>query len=95
MTSKQPFEAVIDRRGATVLRVCQAVVGRHDADYAWSETLLSALTAHPALPVDANDEAWLVTVAHRKTIDVTRGTSRRALPSVSSGPRDRAARGRS
>jgi len=32
VTSKQPFESVIDQHGATVLRVCRAVVGPHDAD---------------------------------------------------------------
>jgi len=80
VTSKQPFESVIDQHGATVLRVCQAVVGPHDADDAWSETFLSALKAYPNLPGDANVEAWLVTIAHRKAIDVTRATARRALP---------------
>src|ERR1700680_4366221 len=80
VTSKQPFEEVVSQHGRTVLRVCRAVLGRADADDAWSETFLSALKAYPQLPVDANVEAWLVTIAHRKAIDVTRGSARRATP---------------
>ncbi|WP_295700064.1 sigma-70 family RNA polymerase sigma factor [Lapillicoccus sp.] len=77
---KLPFETVVATHGATVLRVCRAVLGPVDADDAWSETFLSALRAYPALPADANLEAWLVTIAHRKAIDVTRATARRAIP---------------
>ena len=66
--------------GATVLRVCRAVVGPVDAEDAWSETFLSALRAYPDLPADANVEAWLVTIAHRRAIDVGRARSRRAVP---------------
>lgn len=68
------------RHGATVLRVVRAVVGHADADDAWSDTFLAALKAYPQLPGDANIEAWLVTIAHRKAIDVARATSRRAVP---------------
>jgi RNA polymerase sigma factor (sigma-70 family) len=38
------------------------------------------MKAYPDLPADANLEAWLVTIAHRKAIDITRATSRRAIP---------------
>ena len=77
---KQPFEAVVAQHGATVLRVVRAVVGHADADDAWSDTFLAALKAYPQLPADANVEAWLVTIAHRKAIDITRAASRRAVP---------------
>jgi RNA polymerase sigma factor (sigma-70 family) len=80
VTPKQPFEAVVAVHGATVLRVCRAMLGRADADDAWSETFLAALRAYPDLPADANVEAWLVTIAHRKAIDVTRAAARRAVP---------------
>jgi len=80
MRGKPPFEAVVAAHGATVLRVCRAVLGPADADDAWSETFLSALRAYPDLPADANVEAWLVTIAHRKAIDVTRAAARRAIP---------------
>jgi RNA polymerase sigma factor (sigma-70 family) len=80
MTGKQPFETVVSAHGRTVLRVCRAILGSADADDAWSETFLSAMKAYPGLPADANVEAWLVTIAHRKAIDVTRATARRAIP---------------
>jgi RNA polymerase sigma factor (sigma-70 family) len=80
MTGKQPFEAVVAAHGGTVLRVCRAVLGVADADDAWSETFLAAMRAYPDLPADANVEAWLVTIAHRKAIDVTRAAARRAIP---------------
>src|SRR6187397_1537808 len=76
----RPFEDVVAEHGATVLRVCRAVVGPVDAEDAWSETFLSALRAFPDLPSDANIEAWLVTIAHRRAIDVGRARSRRAVP---------------
>lgn len=77
---KPPFEAVVTQHGATVLRVVRAVVGLADADDAWSDTFLAALKAYPRLPANANIEAWLVTIAHRKAIDITRTAARRAVP---------------
>jgi RNA polymerase sigma factor (sigma-70 family) len=93
----RPFEDVVAAHGATVLRVCRAVVGPVDAEDAWSETFLSALRAYPDLPADANVEAWLVTIAHRRALDVGRARSRRAIPVEStpdrpSGRADPAAR---
>ena len=78
--TKRPFEAVVQDHGATVLRVCRAVLGIHEADDAWSETFLAALKAYGDLPADANVEAWLVTIAHRKCLDLLRATGRRAVP---------------
>lgn len=77
---KKPFEKIVAEHGPTVLRVCRAVVGPVDADDAWSETFLAALTAYPTLPGDANVEAWLVRIAHRKAIDIIRSEKRRAIP---------------
>jgi RNA polymerase sigma factor (sigma-70 family) len=80
VTGKPPFEALVTQHGPMVLRVCRAVLGWADADDAWSETFLAALRAYPDLPADANVEAWLVTIAHRKAIDVIRAAARRAVP---------------
>ncbi|MDR2983228.1 MAG: RNA polymerase sigma factor [Nocardiopsaceae bacterium] len=80
MTGKQPFEAIVAVHGTTVLRVCRAVLGPVNADDAWSDTFLSAMKAYPDLPEDANIEAWLVTIAHRKAIDITRAAARRPVP---------------
>ena len=76
----RPFEQIVTEYGPMVLRVCRAVLGPVDADDAWSETFLSALAAYPRLDETANVEAWLVTIAHRKAIDVTRARARRPVP---------------
>jgi RNA polymerase sigma factor (sigma-70 family) len=78
--TKPPFENLVEQHGATVLRVCRVVLGVHDAQDAWSETFLAALRAYPDLPDDANTEAWLVTIAHRKAIDVLRARKRQPAP---------------
>lgn len=75
----KPFDEVVTRHGPTVLRVCRAVLGPADAEDAWSETFLAALRAYPELPEDANVEAWLVTIAHRKAVDAVRATARRPV----------------
>ena len=90
MTGKPPFEAVVAAHGAAVLRVCRAVLGPVNADDAWSDTFLSAMKAYPDLPEGANVEAWLVTIAHRKAIDITRAAARAAVP-VAQTPDDSAA----
>lgn len=81
MTMRSPFEQAVQQYGETVLRVCRAVLGPGpDADDAWSETFLAALTSWPELPEETNVEAWLVRVAHRKAIDVTRTRARQPIP---------------
>ncbi len=80
MGIKQPFEKVVAEHGGTVLRVCRALLGSLDADDAWSETFLAALRGYPDLPESANVQAWLVTIAHRKAIDVLRARGRRPVP---------------
>ena len=77
---REPFEKVVARHADTVLRVCRVLLGAHDAEDAWSETFLAALRAYPDLPDTANTEAWLVTIAHRKAIDVLRARKRQPAP---------------
>ncbi len=72
----RPFEDIVTEYGPMVLRVCRAVIGPVDAEDAWSETFLSALRAYPDLAPDANIEAWLVTIAQRRAIDIGRARSR-------------------
>ena len=94
--SLQPFEQIVADYGPMVLRVCRAVLGPDDAEDAWSETFLAALRAYPDLRADANVEAWLVTIAHRKAIDATRAAARRPIaidelperPPAPDGPSD-------
>jgi RNA polymerase sigma factor (sigma-70 family) len=80
MRMKRPFEEIVAEHGPTVLRVCRALLARPDADDAWSETFLAALRAYPDLADGANSEAWLVTIAHHKAIDLLRAQTRRATP---------------
>ena len=76
-----PFDRAVTDHGATVLRVCRAVLGvGPDADDAWSETFLAALRGWPDLPDGANVQAWLVRIAQRKAIDVTRARGRGPVP---------------
>lgn len=72
----KPFEAIVAEHGPTVLRVCRAMLGPVDAEDAWSETFLAALRAYPNLRGGSNVEAWLVTIAHRKALDVYRSRAR-------------------
>ena len=80
MDTKKPFEQIVTEYAGTVLRVCQVLLGPQDAEDAWSETFIAALRAYPELPETANLEAWLVTIAHRKAIDVVRAAKRHPLP---------------
>lgn len=85
-----PFETVVRQHGPAVLRVCRSMLPGHDADDAWSATFLSALQVYPSLERTANIEAWLVTIAHRRIIDLLRARSQRAVP-VESVPEGRPA----
>lgn len=81
MTMIQPFDLAVRTHGATVLRVCRAVLGPGpDADDAWQETFLAALRRWPDLADVGNLEAWLVRVAGRKAIDVLRARGRHPVP---------------
>jgi RNA polymerase sigma factor (sigma-70 family) len=77
-----PFEEVVEEHGAVVMRVCRTLLGRDDAQDAWSEAFLAALRTYPDLRTDSNVRGWLVTIAHRKSIDVLRRRKRRATPSA-------------
>lgn len=75
-----PFEQVVIDYGHTMLRVCRALLPVHDAEDAAAEALLAALEAYPKLHPDSNVKGWLVTIAHRKALDILRRQTRQALP---------------
>ena len=76
-----PFDRAVKQHGATVLRVCRSVLGAStDAEDAWSETFLTALRTWEETSRVNNLEAWLVRVAHRKAVDITRARARHAVP---------------
>jgi RNA polymerase sigma factor (sigma-70 family) len=70
----------VTEHGPAILRICRALLPPHDAEDAWSETFLSALRAYPDLAADANVEAWLVTIAKRKAVDLHRAAVRAPTP---------------
>ncbi len=78
--SLPPFEHVVADHAAVVLRVCRALLPLPDAEDAAAETFLAALRAYPRLRPDSDVRAWLVTIAHRKAIDVHRVRARSAVP---------------
>lgn len=78
--SLPPFEHVVAEHSRLVLRVCRALLPPDDAQDAAAETFLSALRAYPRLRPDSDLRAWLVTIAHRKAVDVHRARARSALP---------------
>ena len=75
-----PFQRFLDAHRDDVLRYLVAALGRHDADDAFQETFLSALRAYPRLRDDSNLSGWVLTIAHRKALDVHRTRSRGAIP---------------
>ena len=74
--SLPPFEHVVTEHARVVLRVCRALLPDHDAQDAAAETFVSALRAYPRLRPDSDVRAWLVTIAHRKALDVLRARAR-------------------
>jgi RNA polymerase sigma factor (sigma-70 family) len=80
VSSLPPFQRFLDAHADDVLRFLIASVGRHDADDAFQETFLSALRAYPRLRPDSNLRGWVLTIAHRKALDIHRGRGRRPLP---------------
>jgi RNA polymerase sigma factor (sigma-70 family) len=75
-----PFQRFLDAQRDDVLRFLIASVGRHDADDAFQETFISALRAYPRLRPDSNLRAWVLTIAHRKALDVHRARRRNPVP---------------
>lgn len=76
----RPFEQIVESHGGAVLRVCRSLLGPTDAEDAWSETFLAALRAYPEIDPRAPIEAWLVTIARNKAIDMHRARKRRPVP---------------
>jgi RNA polymerase sigma factor (sigma-70 family) len=78
--SLPPFDRVVTEHGPVVLRVCRALLPAHDAEDAAADALLAALEAYPRLRPDSDVKAWLVTIAHRKALDIVRRQARHAVP---------------
>jgi len=79
-TPLPPFQRFLDTHRDEVWRFLVASVGRAEADDCFQETFISALRAYPRLRADSNLRAWVLTIAHRKALDVHRARAGRALP---------------
>jgi RNA polymerase sigma factor (sigma-70 family) len=75
-----PFQRFLDAHREAVWRFLVSSVGRIDAQDCFQETFIAALRAYPRLRPDSNLRAWVLTIAHRKALDVHRGHAKRALP---------------
>ncbi|HTZ63948.1 MAG TPA: sigma-70 family RNA polymerase sigma factor [Solirubrobacteraceae bacterium] len=74
-----PFQRFVDRHREDVWRFLVASVGPSDAEDCFQETFISALKAYPRLHAGSNLKAWVLTIAHRKAIDVHRQRGRGAV----------------
>jgi len=75
-----PFQRFLDAHRETVWRFLVSSVGPTDAEDCFQETFIAALRAYPRLRADSNLRAWVLTIAHRKALDVHRRQARGALP---------------
>ena len=74
------FDAVVDRHGLSVLRFCIARTDRTRGEDCFQETMLAALRHYEEVrDIDAIG-TWLLSIAHRKTIDAVRASARAPVP---------------
>jgi RNA polymerase sigma factor (sigma-70 family) len=74
-----PFQTFLDSERDTVFRFLVATVGPDEAEDCFQETFISALRAYPRLKPESNLRAWVLTIAHRKALDLFRARKRRPL----------------
>jgi RNA polymerase sigma factor (sigma-70 family) len=75
-----PFQRFLDTHREPVWRLLVGTVGHADAEECFQETFIAALRAYPRLRPDSNLRSWVLTIAHRKAMDVHRARARQALP---------------
>ena len=75
-----PFQRFLDTYRGDVWRLISASVPASEADDCFQETFIAALRAYPRLRRDSDLRSWVLTIAHRKTLDAHRARARRALP---------------
>jgi len=80
-----PFQRFLDTHRDAVWRFLVSSVGAADAEDCFQETFIAALRAYPRLRADSNLRAWVLTIAHRKSLDAHRARARRALPIADPG----------
>ena len=71
-----PFQTFMDEQATPVWRFLRAVLPDHDAEDCFQETFLAALRSYPGLRNGSNLRSWVMTIAHRKAVDVHRSKKR-------------------
>src|SRR4051812_29992444 len=79
IVTNPPFQRFLDAHREDVWRFLVAAVGRDAADDCFQETFMAAMRAYPKTRIE-NPRAWVLTIAHRKTLDHHRARGRRAVP---------------
>ncbi len=74
------FQLFLDAYRDDVWRFLVSSAGPEDAKDCFQETFIAALRAYPRLRADSNLKAWVLTIAHRKALDVHRRRATGALP---------------
>src|SRR4051794_36318299 len=87
-----PFQNLLDEHARGVHRFLVSRVGATDADDLFQETFIAALRAYPSLAHHTNLQGWLMTIAHRKALDLHRARRRTPVPvgDAAGGPDDAA-----
>ncbi len=75
-----PFQQFLDSHREDVYRFAVALAGPEEAEDIFQETFLSALRAYPGLNGDSDLRAWVLTIAHHKSMDAHRSKRRRPRP---------------
>ncbi len=75
-----PFQRFLDTHRDAVWRFLVSSVGAAEAEDCFQETFIAALRAYPRLRAESNLRAWVLTIAHRKSLDAHRARARRAVP---------------
>jgi RNA polymerase sigma factor (sigma-70 family) len=83
-----PFQRFLDAHRDAVWRFLVGSVGRGEAEDCFQETFIAALRAYPRLRAGSDLRTWVLTIAHRKALDVHRRRSRGALPVADVGAVD-------
>ena len=78
--SLPPFQRFLDSYREDVWRFLRASVRSSEVEDCFQETFMAAMRAYPRLRGDSNLRAWVLTIAHRKALDVHRARARRAVP---------------
>lgn len=76
---RPPFQRFLEAHGHPVFAFLRAMVGEHDAEDCFQETMIAALRGYDEMD-GAHPRAWLMTIARHKAIDHHRARARRPEP---------------